>query len=84
MDPSKAASVRLAERRYRIEALIEVDTVEEVSRSEFDEEVLSWLPVLWHLGVEGATNTGEVLATLQLCDAIGYADYGQGVSSSRF
>jgi len=78
--PSKALSVQLAERRYRIEALIEADTVEEVSKSEFDEEVLSWLPILWHLGVEGATNTGEVLAALQLCDTIGYVGYEQCVS----
>jgi len=80
VDPSKAASVQLAERRYRIEALIEADTIEGVPRSEFDEEVLSWLPILWHLGVEGATNTGEVLAALQLCDTVGCVGYGQLVS----
>ena len=80
LDPSKVASVQLAERRYRIEDLIEADVVEEVSRSEFDEEVLSWLPILWHLGVEGATNMGEVLAALQLCDVVGYVGYAQRVS----
>lgn len=70
VDPSK---VQLAElRRSRIEALIEADTVEEVSRFEFDKELLSWLPILWHLGVEGATNAGEVLAALHLCDAVRY------------
>ena len=79
VDPSKAASVQLAERRCRIEALIEADAVEEVSRSEFDEEVLSWLPVLWHLGVEGATNTGEILEALQLCDTVGYVAHAQRV-----
>ena len=71
----KAASEQLAKRRCRIEALIEVDVVEDVSRSEFDEEVLSCLPALWHHGVEGATNTGEVLAALQLCDTVGYVGY---------
>ena len=80
VDPSKAASVQLAERRCRIEDLIEADTVEEVSSSEFDEEVLSWLPILWHLGVEGATNTGEVLAALQLCEVIRYEAYARHVS----
>jgi len=71
VDPSKATGVRLAERKRRIEALIEADTIDgEASTSEFDEEVLSWLPILWHLGVEGATNAGEILAALQLCDII--------------
>jgi len=67
-DPSKVTNVRLAERKRRIESLIGADTPENASASELDEEVLSWLPILWHLGVEGATNTGEVLAALQLCD----------------
>ena len=70
VDPAKATNVQLAERKRRIEALIRVDTSENVSTSEFDEEILSSLPILWHLGVEGATNVGEVLSVLQLCDTI--------------
>lgn len=77
VDPSKVTSVQLVERKRRIDDLIKVDAVEEVSPSEFDEEVLSWLPILWHLGVEGATNTGEVLAALQLCDNIRYLCYAR-------
>lgn len=66
-DPSRDASAQHAERRRRIEALIRADTAEKGS---FDEEILSWLPLLWHLGVEGAINTGEILAALQLCATI--------------
>ena len=83
VDASKATSVQLVERKRRIEALAGADTAEGVSTSEFDEEVLSWLPILWHLGVEGATNTGEVLAALQLCDTIRYASYALHVPSSE-
>ena len=75
LDTSKVTSVQLAERKRRIEGLIRADTVEKVPTSEFDDEVLSWLPILWHLGVEGATNAGEVLAALQLCDIIRYVHY---------
>lgn len=74
-DPRKSANVQLTERKRRIEALVRADATEKVSTSEFDEEVLSWLPILWHLGVEGATNTGEILAALQLCDTIRYVTY---------
>jgi len=71
VDPSKALSVQFTERKHRIDALIGADTAEGTeSTSEFDEEVLSWLPVLWHLGVEGATNIGEILAAVQLCATI--------------
>lgn len=66
-DPSRDASAQHAERRRRIEALNGTDTADNF---EFDEEVLPWLPILWHLGVEGATNTGEILAALQLCATI--------------
>ena len=72
VDPRAATSMRITEQKHRIEALMGTDAVGEASTSEFDEEVLSWLPVLWHLGVEAATNVGEVLAALQLCDTIGY------------
>jgi len=61
-DPSRDASAQHAERRRRIEALIRADTAENGSTPELDAEVLSWLPILWHLGVEGAINTGEILA----------------------
>ena len=83
VDPSKASSVQLTERKRRIDALIRADTAEEASASEFDEEVLSWLPILWHLGVEGATNTGEILAALQLCATIRYVTYAQHVPIFR-
>lgn len=73
VDPSIAAHIQLTERKRRIEALIAANTTENGSSSELDEEVLSWLPILWHLGVEVATYTGEVLAALRLCDAIRYA-----------
>ena len=73
LDPRKTSNVQLAERRHRIDGLMRADTVEKASASDFDGEVLSWLPVLWHLGVEGATNTGEILAALQLCAIIRYA-----------
>lgn len=82
VDPRESKNVQLTERKRRIEALIEADTAENVLASEFDEEVLSWLPILWHLGVEGATNTGEVFAALQLCDSIRYVTYAQQVLSS--
>lgn len=82
VDPSKTTSVQFAERERRIEGLIGANAVEKVSASEFDEEVLSWLPILWHLGVEGATNTGEILAALQLCNTIRYVTCGQQVPSS--
>ena len=72
LDPRKTSNVQLAERRHRIDGLIRADTVEKALASDFDEEVLSWLPVLWHLGVEGATNTGEIFAALQLCAIVGY------------
>lgn len=72
LDPRKTSNVQLAEQRHRIDGLMRADTVEKASASDFDEEVLSWLPVLWHLGVEGATNTGEILAALQLCAIIRY------------
>ena len=72
VDPSIAAHIQLTERKRRIEVLIAADTTENGSSSELDEEVLSWLPILWHLGVEVATNTGEVLAALRLCDTIRY------------
>jgi hypothetical protein len=72
VDPSAATSARITKQKHRIQALIETDTIGEAPTFEFDEEVLSWLPVLWHLGVEAATNVGEVLAALQLCDTIGY------------
>lgn len=67
VDPVKATStsVQLAEKRHHIEALIATNNSKEV-----DEEVLSWLPFLWHLGAEVATNAGEVLTALQLCDTI--------------
>lgn len=78
VDPSKATSVQLAERKRRIEALIIANAFRGASTSEFDGEILSWLPILWHLGVEGATNMGEVLAALQLCDAIRYGRYARG------
>lgn len=70
VDPSKATNAEFMERRRRIEALVAADEVEETSAYEFDEEVLPWLPMLWHLGVEGATNTGEILDALHLCDTI--------------
>ena len=73
VDPSKTTSVQLTERKLRIEALIAADAPKMTSTSKLDEEVLSWLPVLWHLGVEGATNISEILAALQLCDTIRYA-----------
>jgi len=72
VDPTEPANVQLTERKRRVEALIRADVT---STPEFDEEVLSWLPILWHLGVEGATNTGEILTALQLCDAIRYVTY---------
>lgn len=71
-DPSKTTSVQLTERKRRIEALIAADVPKRVPTSEFEGEVISWLQILWHLGVEGATNIGEVLAALQLCDTIRY------------
>ena len=82
VDPSKTSSVQFAERKHRIDFLIGADTAEKASVSafEFDEEVLSWLPILWHLGVEGATNTGEILAALQLCATTRYATYARYVS----
>ncbi|KAF9654392.1 hypothetical protein BDM02DRAFT_85235 [Thelephora ganbajun] len=70
VDPAKAMNMQLTERKRRIEALIAANTNEVGSTSDFEEEALSWLPILWHLGVEGATNTGEVLVALQLCDTI--------------
>ena len=82
VDPGKDTSVQFAERERRIEALIGANAIEKVSASEFDEEVLSWLPILWHLGVEGATNTGEILAALQLCNTIRYVTCRQQVPSS--
>lgn len=75
VDPSKASSVQLMERKRRIEDLIQADTAEKDSTPEFDEEVLSWLPGLWHLGVEGAANAGEIFAALQLCTTIRYVTY---------
>ena len=71
-DPSIAAHIQLTERKRRIEVLIAAHITKNGSSSELDEEVLSWLPILWHLGVEVATNTGEVLAALRLCDTIRY------------
>jgi len=75
VDPKKTTNVRLTERKLRIETLIGAGTPENASASELDEEVLSWLPILWHLGVEGATNAGEVLAALQLCDDVRCVTY---------
>ena len=72
VDPSKTTSMQLAGGKRRIEALIAADGPQKVSTSEFDKEVISWLQILWHIGVEGATSIGEVLAALQLCDAIRY------------
>lgn len=72
VDPSKPTSVQLSEKKRRIEGLIAADAPKKTPTSEFDQEVLSWLPILWHLGVEGATNIGEILAALQLCDTIRY------------
>lgn len=69
-DPSNLTSVQFTERKRRIEALIAVEAPNKIPTRELEEEVLSWLPVLWHLGVEGATNVSEVLAALKLCDAI--------------
>jgi len=83
VDPSEASSVRLTERKCRIDALIRADTAKKSSASEFDEEVLSWLPILWHLGVEGATNIGEILAALHLCATIRYVTYARHVSIFR-
>lgn len=74
LDFDKATlSVQPTEGKRRIEDLIAADALKKVPTSDFDEEVLSWLQILWHLGVEGATNIGEVLAALQLYDTIRYA-----------
>jgi hypothetical protein len=81
-DPRKMSSEQIMERRYRTDALIRADAVGMASASEFDKDVLSWLPFLWHLEVEGATNTGEILAALQLCAVIRYVKYARRVSIS--
>jgi hypothetical protein len=73
VDPGMATNVQLTEKKRRIEALIAADNSKRGTTSEFDKEVSSWLQFLWHLGVEVATNTGEVLAVLKLCDTIRYA-----------
>ena len=69
-NPNRSVSAQHAEQRRRVEALIRADPAERGPTPEFDEEVLFWLPILWHLGIEGAINTGEVLAALQLCTTI--------------
>lgn len=72
VDPTTATNVQFIERKRRIEALIAGDAPKNVSTSEIDEEVSSWLPILWHIGIEGAANMSEVLAALQLCDTVRY------------
>lgn len=77
LDPSRTTNIQLAERKCRIEALIKANAVKKVPAQEFDEEALPLLSILWHLGVEGATNIGEVLTALEVCDTIRCVDWAK-------